>query len=76
MLKVCLAYLLHRWKVGDLKLDIIRIHHSDTIEDMMRQSKDVENLVLARGLRYHLEDRSSSTATRPSSSSSPSRNVT
>jgi formyltetrahydrofolate deformylase len=37
--------------------DVIRIRHNDTIEDMMRYGKDVENVVLARGLRYHLEDR-------------------
>lgn len=35
----------------------MRVRHSDSIEDMMRQGKDVENTVLARGLRYHLEDR-------------------
>jgi formyltetrahydrofolate deformylase len=37
--------------------DVIRIRHNDSIEDMMRYGKDVENVVLARGLRYHLEDR-------------------
>ena len=36
---------------------VARVRHSDSIEDMMRQGKDVENTVLARGLRYHLEDR-------------------
>jgi formyltetrahydrofolate deformylase len=33
------------------------VSHSDSIEEMMRLGKDVENTVLARGLRYHLEDR-------------------
>ena len=37
--------------------DVIRVRHSDSIEDMMRLGKDVENVVLSRGLRYHLEDR-------------------
>ena len=32
-------------------------HHRDNVEDMVRLGKDVEKLVLARGLRYHLEDR-------------------
>jgi formyltetrahydrofolate deformylase len=36
---------------------VARVRHSDTIEDMMRLGKDVENTVLARGLRYHIEDR-------------------
>ncbi len=40
-----------------IEQDVARIRHSDTIEDMMRLGKDVENTVLARGLRYHLEDR-------------------
>jgi formyltetrahydrofolate deformylase len=40
-----------------IEQDVVRICHSDSIEDMMRNGKDVENTVLARGLRYHLEDR-------------------
>ena len=37
--------------------DVARINHHDTIDDMVRIGKDVEKMVLARGLRYHLEDR-------------------
>ena len=37
--------------------DVIRISHSDAIEDMVRLGKDVEKNVLARGLRAHVEDR-------------------
>jgi len=40
-----------------LDQDVIRISHSDTIEDMVRLGKDAEKSVLARGLRLHLEDR-------------------
>jgi formyltetrahydrofolate deformylase len=40
-----------------IEQDVIRVRHSDTIEEMMRLGKDVENTVLSRGLRYHLEDR-------------------
>ncbi|QYM79859.1 formyltetrahydrofolate deformylase [Horticoccus luteus] len=40
-----------------IEQDVVRIRHSDTIKDMMRLGKDVENAVLSRGLRYHLEDR-------------------
>ncbi|WP_210396870.1 formyltetrahydrofolate deformylase [Motiliproteus sediminis] len=37
--------------------DVIRISHTDEIEDMVRLGRDVEKTVLARGLRWHLEDR-------------------
>ncbi|OZG72051.1 formyltetrahydrofolate deformylase [Hahella sp. CCB-MM4] len=40
-----------------IEQDVIRVNHSDRIEDMVRLGKDVERQVLARGLRYHLEDR-------------------
>lgn len=40
-----------------IEQDVVRVRHSDSIEDMMRLGKDVENIVLARGLRYHLQDR-------------------
>ena len=37
--------------------DVIRIDHTDTVSDMVRKGRDIEKLVLARGLRSHLEDR-------------------
>ncbi len=40
-----------------IEQDVARIRHSDSIKDMIRLGKDVENAVLSRGLRYHLEDR-------------------
>ncbi len=40
-----------------IEQDVIRIDHSDSPEDMVRYGKDAEKTVLARGLRYHLEDR-------------------
>ncbi len=40
-----------------IEQDVIRIDHSDSVEDMVRYGKDIEKAVLARGLRYHLEDR-------------------
>lgn len=40
-----------------IEQDVIRIDHSDTVEDLMRLGKDIEKTVLARGLRYHIEDR-------------------
>ncbi|WP_068278408.1 formyltetrahydrofolate deformylase [Aldersonia kunmingensis] len=40
-----------------IEQDVIRVDHSDEIHDMVRQGRDIEKLVLARGLRWHLEDR-------------------
>lgn len=37
--------------------DVIRISHKDTVEDMVRLGKDVEKMVLSRGVRLHLEDK-------------------
>lgn len=36
---------------------VVPVTHSDTIEDLVRLGKDVEKIVLARGVRAHLEDR-------------------
>jgi formyltetrahydrofolate deformylase len=40
-----------------IEQDVIRIDHSDEPDDLVRYGKDIEKAVLARGLRYHLEDR-------------------
>ncbi|GGF95564.1 formyltetrahydrofolate deformylase [Rhodococcoides trifolii] len=40
-----------------IEQDVIRVDHSDAVADMVRQGRDIEKLVLARGLRWHLEDR-------------------
>ena len=40
-----------------IEQDVIRIDHSDSVEDMVRYGKDIEKTVLARGLRNHLEGR-------------------
>jgi formyltetrahydrofolate deformylase len=37
--------------------DVIRVDHTDDVADMVRKGRDAEKLVLARGLRAHLEDR-------------------
>ena len=37
--------------------DVMRVDHGDTVEEMMRLGRDAEMRVLARGVRYHLEDR-------------------
>ena len=40
-----------------IEQDVVRIDHSDVPEELVRSGKDVEKAVLARGLRFHLEDR-------------------
>jgi formyltetrahydrofolate deformylase len=37
--------------------DVVRVSHHNTVEDMIRLGRDVEKLVLTRGVRSHLEDR-------------------
>lgn len=40
-----------------IEQDTMRIDHGDSVEDMVRYGRDIEKTVLARGLRYHVEDR-------------------
>jgi formyltetrahydrofolate deformylase len=40
-----------------IEQDVIRIDHGDTVDDLVGYGKDIERQVLARGLKYHLEDR-------------------
>ncbi|MHB8220228.1 MAG: formyltetrahydrofolate deformylase [Acidimicrobiales bacterium] len=37
--------------------DTRRIDHSDAVDELLRIGRDIERTVLARGLRWHLEDR-------------------
>jgi len=40
-----------------IEQDVVRVDHTDTVEDMVRLGRDVEKTVLARAVRYVLEDR-------------------
>ncbi len=40
-----------------IEQDVIRVDHGDSPEEMARLGRDIEKMVLARGLRYHIEDR-------------------
>jgi formyltetrahydrofolate deformylase len=40
-----------------IEQDVERISHRDTPEELVRKGRDIERRVLARALRYHLEDR-------------------
>ena len=40
-----------------IEQDVERISHRDTPDDLVRKGRDIERRVLARALRYHIEDR-------------------
>jgi formyltetrahydrofolate deformylase len=40
-----------------IEQDVIRVDHGDTASDMVRRGRDIERMVLSRGLRWHMEDR-------------------
>lgn len=40
-----------------IEQDVIRVDHTDTVEDLMQLGRDIEKSVLSRGVRYHVEDR-------------------
>ena len=40
-----------------IEQDSSRIDHADAVQDLLRIGRDIERSVLARGLRWHLEDR-------------------
>ena len=40
-----------------IEQDVIRVDHGDSVEEMVKYGRDIERTVLARGLRYHCEDR-------------------
>lgn len=40
-----------------IEQDVVRASHRDTVADLVRKGRDVERTVLARAVRWHLEDR-------------------
>ncbi|MBV8848796.1 MAG: formyltetrahydrofolate deformylase [Methylobacteriaceae bacterium] len=40
-----------------IEQDVERISHADSPEDLVRKGRDIERRVLARAVRYHLDDR-------------------
>jgi formyltetrahydrofolate deformylase len=40
-----------------IEQDVIRAYHRDSLDDLVRKGRDVEKNVLARAVRWHLEDR-------------------
>ncbi len=39
-----------------IEQDTVRINHKDSVDDLVRKGKDVEKLVLARAIRFHLQN--------------------
>ncbi|MGL5064195.1 MAG: formyltetrahydrofolate deformylase [Microcoleus sp.] len=37
--------------------DVVRVSHRDEVSDLVRKGKDLERVVLARAVRYHLQNR-------------------
>ncbi|GAB2761238.1 formyltetrahydrofolate deformylase [Amycolatopsis magusensis] len=40
-----------------IEQDVIRVGHGDSVADMVRKGRDIEKFTLAKGLRWHLENR-------------------
>jgi formyltetrahydrofolate deformylase len=40
-----------------IEQDVVRITHRDDVKDLIRKGKDLERIVLARGVRLHLQNR-------------------
>jgi formyltetrahydrofolate deformylase len=40
-----------------IEQDVIRVGHRDTVEDLVRKGRDLEEIVLARAVRMHVEHR-------------------
>ncbi|WP_293332591.1 formyltetrahydrofolate deformylase [Microcoleus sp. CAWBG58] len=40
-----------------IEQDVVRVSHRDEVSDLIRKGKDLERIVLARAVRYHLQNR-------------------
>ncbi|QKD80901.1 formyltetrahydrofolate deformylase [Thermoleptolyngbya sichuanensis A183] len=40
-----------------IEQDVVRVSHRDQVTDLIRKGKDLERIVLARAVRYHLQNR-------------------
>jgi formyltetrahydrofolate deformylase len=40
-----------------IEQDVVRCSHRDSISDLIRKGRDLEKVVLARAVRWHLDDR-------------------
>jgi len=37
--------------------DVVRVHHRDTVGDLVQKGRDIEKIVLSRAVRWHVENR-------------------
>lgn len=40
-----------------IEQDVVRIHHRDTVDDLVHKGRDIEKVVLSRAVRWHVENR-------------------
>ncbi|GAB6065651.1 formyltetrahydrofolate deformylase [Aquifex pyrophilus] len=40
-----------------IEQDVVRVSHKDSLQDFIRKGKDIEKIVLARAVKWHLEDK-------------------
>jgi len=40
-----------------IEQDVVRVHHRDTIDDLIQKGRDIEKVVLSRAVRWHVENR-------------------
>jgi formyltetrahydrofolate deformylase len=40
-----------------IEQDVVRIHHRDTVDDLIQKGRDLEKVVLSRAIRWHVENR-------------------
>lgn len=40
-----------------IEQDVVRVSHRDSVDDLIRKGKDLERVVLARAVRFHLQNR-------------------
>jgi formyltetrahydrofolate deformylase len=40
-----------------IEQDVVRCSHRDSVQDLVRKGRDLEKVVLARAVRWHLDDR-------------------
>ena len=40
-----------------IEQDVVRISHRDSLDDLLQKGRDLEKVVLSRGVRWHIENR-------------------
>lgn len=40
-----------------IEQNVVRIHHRDTVDDLIQKGRDIEKVVLSRAVRWHVENR-------------------